>query len=77
MAKILVASAVLAGVAYAVWRGLDEALGRSLLGQMVSLTGAATVGGAAYAAAVTLLRVPEAAQIRNLVAGRLRSLRRG
>ena len=72
VAKILLGSVVLAGVAYAVWRGLDEALGRSLLAQICSVTGAATVGGAAYAAAVSLLRVHEAAQIRNLVMGRLR-----
>jgi putative peptidoglycan lipid II flippase len=77
VAKILLGSAVLAGAAYATWRGLDELLGRSLLAQIVSVTGAATVGGAAYAAAVSLLRVHEAAQIRNLVAGRLRGLRGG
>ena len=60
------ASAVLAGVSYAVWKGLDDALGRDLWAQIVSMTVALAAGGGIYAAGVTAMRVPEAHQIWNL-----------
>jgi putative peptidoglycan lipid II flippase len=71
-AQVLAASAALAGVSYAVWYGLDAALGRGLLGQIVSVVGGIAAGGAVYAAAVTAMRIQEANQIRELVASRLR-----
>ena len=58
--------------AYAVWWGLDHELGRALWAQCVSVGLAIAAGTAAYAAGVWILRVPEARQIRALVAGRLR-----
>jgi putative peptidoglycan lipid II flippase len=57
--RILAASLVLAVVAYPVWRGLDEALGRSTLGQVVSLGVALAAAGGAYLAAARALRVRE------------------
>jgi putative peptidoglycan lipid II flippase len=70
--RMLVASLALAAVAYALWRGLDEALGRSLPAQIVSVGGGLAAGLGAYAAAVLVLRVREAEQIRELVRARLR-----
>ena len=62
-----VASAALAGASYGVWWMLDDALGRGLGGQIASLGAALAVGAAVYAAAITLLRIPEASQIWRLV----------
>jgi putative peptidoglycan lipid II flippase len=69
---MLVAAAALAAVAYLLWRGLDEALGRSLPAQVVSVGGGLVAGIAVYAAVVLALRVTEAEQIRELVRARLR-----
>jgi len=69
--RIVVASALLAAVAYGAHEVLDELAGRSLPGQVVSVGGALTAGIAAYALAVLALRVPEAQQIREAVAARL------
>ena len=71
-ARILVASAILAGVSWAIWKGLDTALGVSLLAQLVSVGVALTVGSALYAKLVLAMRIPEARQIQGLVMGRLR-----
>jgi putative peptidoglycan lipid II flippase len=65
--RVLVSAAALAGVSYAVWAGLDSALGRALGAQIVSLTVALAAGGALYAAGLKLLRVPEFEQILRLV----------
>ncbi len=66
-ARVLVAAALLAGVSYLVWYGLDEQLGRSTIAQIVSLGLALAAGFATYVAAVLALRVPEANQIVRLV----------
>ena len=58
-ARILLASIVLAVVAYPVWRLLDAALGRSALGQVVSLAAALSAGGGAYLVASRALGVRE------------------
>ena len=71
-ARIVVASAILAGVSWAIWKGLDTALGVSLLAQLVSVGVALTVGSALYAKLVLAMRIPEARQIQGLVMGRLR-----
>ena len=42
---------------------LDQALGRSLLAQLISVGGALALGSAVYAGVVLALRVPEARQI--------------
>jgi putative peptidoglycan lipid II flippase len=61
--RITIAAAALAGVSYLVWRGLDDALGRAVVAQAVSMTVALGAGAAVYAAGLAALRVPEAAQI--------------
>ena len=65
--RIAVASAALAAVSFAVWDLLDSALGRSLGGQIVSLSAALGAGGLVYLGAVRLLRVPELDQIMRLL----------
>ena len=70
--QILAAAALLGLVSYGVWWGLDQALGRALLAQIVSVGTALIVGVAVYVAAVLALRIPEAHQIRTLVAGRFK-----
>lgn len=64
---MLVAAAVLSAVAYLLWRGLDDVLGRLLPAQVVSVGGGLVAGIASYVAVV-----PEAEQIRELVRVRLR-----
>jgi putative peptidoglycan lipid II flippase len=71
--RMLLAAALLGGVSYGVWYGLDSALGRSFIAQAVSVLTALAAGFAAYAAAVWVLRVPEAHQIRRLLMSRGRS----
>lgn len=70
-AQITIASAALAGAAWIVWDLLDEALGRGLGGQIVSLGAGLTAGSLAYLAVARLLRIAELDQILRLV------LRRG
>jgi putative peptidoglycan lipid II flippase len=65
--RVITAAAVLAGVSYLVWYGLDQALGRDLIAQIVSLGVALVAGFATYFAAVLALRVPEASQIVRLI----------
>jgi len=71
-ARILLAAAALGGVAYVTWYGLDEALGSSLLAQLVSVGGAIALGSAVYAGLVLAMRIPEARQILDLFTRRLR-----
>jgi putative peptidoglycan lipid II flippase len=66
-ARMLVAAAGLGGVAWAVWYGLDEALGRDLAAQIASVGAGIAAGFGVYAAGVWLLRIPEARQIRALL----------
>ena len=71
-AKMIVAAALLGGVAYGTWWALDQALGRSFAAQLVSVGTAIALGSAAYAAAVLAMRIPEARQIVGLFARRFR-----
>jgi putative peptidoglycan lipid II flippase len=57
--RIVIASAVLAGVAYGSWYGLDRGLGRSFVGQLVSVGGALAVGVAVYLLSCRALKVRE------------------
>src|SRR5438093_2350431 len=57
--RIVIASAVLAGAAYGTWYGLDAALGRSFVGQLVSVGSALAVGIAVYLLACRALKVRE------------------
>jgi hypothetical protein len=56
---VIVASIPLAVVAYAVWWGLDEALGRTFLAQLVSVFTALAAGGAVYLISARLLGIRE------------------
>ena len=66
-ARILLASALLAGVSYLTWYVLDRLLGRSLPAQIVSVGAAGTAGALVYARAVLAMRIPEAHQVSRLV----------
>lgn len=70
--RILVASAALAGTAYALFSLLDGVVGRSLPGQVISVVGSLGAGLAVYTFAVLALGVPEARQIRAALVSRLR-----
>jgi putative peptidoglycan lipid II flippase len=70
--QMTVAAVLLGAVAFGVWLGLDELLGRSLLAQVVSVGTALVAGTAVYVAAVLALGIEEARQIRQLVAGRFK-----
>jgi putative peptidoglycan lipid II flippase len=66
-ARIAVASVLLAGVSWAVWRLLDALLGSSLPAQIVSVGAAGAAGLFVYVRAVLAMRVPEAHQVSRLI----------
>jgi putative peptidoglycan lipid II flippase len=70
--RILVASALMAAVALGLWTLIDHLVGRSLLGQIVSLGVSVTVACALYAKVTLAMRIPEARQIEQLVVSRWR-----
>jgi putative peptidoglycan lipid II flippase len=70
VARVVVASAVVAGLAYLVWDPLDAGLGRSFAAQLVSLGAALAVAIAAYLGMCRLLRVEELGVLRGLLRGR-------
>jgi putative peptidoglycan lipid II flippase len=65
--RITVAAGALAGVSWLVWDVLDSALGRGLLGQIVSLGVGLAIGSAVYLGVARLLRIAELEQIMRLV----------
>jgi len=67
--RMVAAAALLAGVSYGAWYGLDEVLGRSLPAQVAAVGTAIAAGLGVYAGAVWALRVPEARQIRSMLPG--------
>jgi putative peptidoglycan lipid II flippase len=72
IAGMLAGAVVMGGVAYGAWWALDQALGRALPAQIVSVGAGILLGAAAYAAVVLALRIPEAHQVRDLFLSRLR-----
>jgi putative peptidoglycan lipid II flippase len=70
-ARIAVASALLGGVSWVVWKLLDELLGSSLPAQILSVGAAGLLGLYVYVRAVLAMRVPEAHQVGNLIRTRL------
>jgi putative peptidoglycan lipid II flippase len=66
-ARITIAAAALAGVGWLVWDVLDEALGRGLLGQIVSLGVGLGAGGLVYVAVAKLLGIEELKQMTRLL----------
>lgn len=69
--RILLASALLGGVSWAVWKLLRELLGVSLGAQIVSVGLAGVAGVFVYVRAVLAMRIPEAHQVGNLIRARL------
>ncbi len=67
--RILLASAVAAGVAYGVWWVLDDLLGRDLWAQIVSLGVGLTAGAGMYLAAARLFGVRELEALKALRRG--------
>jgi putative peptidoglycan lipid II flippase len=57
--RIVIAAVLAGGAAFAIWYGLEDALGRGLLGQIVSLGVGLTAATAVYLGACRLLRVRE------------------
>jgi putative peptidoglycan lipid II flippase len=72
-ARIVVATAVMAALAWAVWLGLDRLLGRSLPAQIVAVGVALLAACALYAKMVLAMRIPEARQIESLIVSRWRA----
>ena len=58
-ARIVAASAVLAAVAFGVWYGIDRVVGRSVVGQVLSVGAALSTGAVAYLFSCRLLGVRE------------------
>jgi putative peptidoglycan lipid II flippase len=65
--QIVIASLALAAASYGVWHVLDAALGRDLVGEIVSLVGGLAVGLLVYLGAARALRIAELEQIMRLV----------
>jgi hypothetical protein len=72
VARMSAAAALLGAVSYGVWWIADDVLGRALWAQAVSVGAGVLAGSIVYAAAVWVLRVPEAKQIVDLLGGRFR-----
>jgi len=70
--RMVLAAALLGAVSYGIWWLLDDALGRGLLGQIVSLGTGILAGSAVYAAIVWALRMPEGRQVATLLPARFR-----
>jgi putative peptidoglycan lipid II flippase len=69
---MLIAAGALAEVGYGAWWALDQVFGGSLPGQIISVGGGLALGGAAYLGVVLWLQIPEARQVVDLFASRLR-----
>ncbi|HEX4308195.1 MAG TPA: murein biosynthesis integral membrane protein MurJ [Solirubrobacterales bacterium] len=65
--RISIASLALAAVSWLVWDGLDNALGRSLPAQIVSLGMGLTLGSITYLGVAWMLRIAELEQILRLL----------
>lgn len=68
---MLVAAVWFGIAAYVVWAGLDWVFGRGLAGQVISVGGGLAAGVGAFAYAVLHFELPEAHQLRRMVAARL------
>jgi putative peptidoglycan lipid II flippase len=69
--RIVLASALLAGVSWVVWKLLDSLLGVSLPAQIVSVGGAGAAGVLVYSRAVLVMRIPEAHQVSRMIRAHL------
>jgi putative peptidoglycan lipid II flippase len=73
---MLVGAGLLAEVSYGSWWVLDHIFGTSFIGQVISVGGGLTLGGAVYAMWVLWLPIPEARQVTDLFARRLARAKR-
>ena len=71
--RILVATVIMAALAWGVWFLLDHLLGVSLPAQILSVGISCALACVLYAKLVLTMRVPEARQIQGLVMARLRA----
>ena len=69
--RILIAAAIMTPVAYLVWKGLESALGLSLIAQIIEVGLALTVATVLYSWLVLKMRIPEARQIQSLIHSRI------
>jgi putative peptidoglycan lipid II flippase len=65
--RISIASAALAAVSWSIWDGLDSALGRSTVAQIISLGTGMIAGALVYLGVSRLLRIAELEQILRLL----------
>jgi putative peptidoglycan lipid II flippase len=72
IAKVVLASVPVAIVSFGVWWALDDALGRSFIAQLISVSAAILAGAAVYLIACRALRVQELRALLSL-RGRFRS----
>ena len=70
-ARITVASALLAGASWVVWKLLDHFLGTSLPAEIISVGAAAAAGLFVYIRAVLIMHIPEAHEVNQLIRARL------
>jgi len=66
-ARIVLASALLAGVSWVVWKLLEVVLGSSMPAQILSVGAAAAAGLFVYVRAVLAMHIPEAHQVSRLI----------
>jgi putative peptidoglycan lipid II flippase len=69
--RILLATAIMTPIGYLIWKGLESALGLSLIAQVLSVGLALSVSTVLYAWLVLLMRIPEARQIEALIRTRM------
>ena len=70
-ARIAVATAIMAAVAWGLWKAVDSLLGASFIAQIISLGIAWAVACFLYARLALAMRIPEARQIQQLILHRL------
>jgi putative peptidoglycan lipid II flippase len=70
-ARIAIATAIMAAVAYFLWWVIEQLFGRSLPAEIGAVGIALCASIALYAKIVLMMRIPEARQIQNLVTARL------
>jgi putative peptidoglycan lipid II flippase len=68
--RILIASVLLAGVSWGVWKLIDTLIGASLPAEILSVGGAAAAGLFVYVRAVLIMRIPEAHQVSGMIRAR-------
>jgi putative peptidoglycan lipid II flippase len=76
-ARILIATAIVTVVGWAIYKGTHAVLGDSVIALLIELALGLGIAGALYMRIVLAMRVPEAQQVQRLIAGRLGRAARG